>query len=47
MSGELMHRYGENREGGHTDSGLEEDAHKVLRSIFERIHQAAAEVLSA
>jgi len=42
-----MHRYCENREGGHTDSGLEEDAHKVLRSIFERIHQAAAEVLSA
>jgi GTPase SAR1 family protein len=47
MSGELMHRYCENREGGHTDSGLDEGAPKALRSIFERIHQAAAEVLSA
>jgi GTPase SAR1 family protein len=47
MSDELRHRYCENRERGHTDSGLDEDAHKVLRSIFERIHQAGADVLSA
>jgi len=47
MSGELIHRYGANREGGHTGSRLDEDAHKALRSMFERIHQAAAEVLSA
>ena len=47
MSGELIHRYCANREGGHKGSGLDQDAHKALRSAFERIQQAAVEVLSA
>jgi GTPase SAR1 family protein len=46
MSNEPMPCCGENREGGNPDPGYGEDPHQALRSIFERIQQAAPEVLS-